>query len=60
MRQVRPTLVVELGFEGVTRSGRHKSGYAVRFPRILRLRPDKPVEEADRVSALQALLEGPP
>ena len=60
VRQVRPTLVVELGFEGVTRSGRHKSGYAVRFPRILRLRPDKPAEEADRVSALQALLEGPP
>lgn len=59
VRQVRPTLVVELGFEGVMRSGRHKSGYAVRFPRILRLRPDKPVEEADRVSALQALLEGP-
>lgn len=58
VRQVRPTLVVELGFEGVMRSGRHKSGYAVRFPRILRLRPDKPVEEADRVSALQALLEG--
>lgn len=57
VRQVRPTLVVELGFEGVMRSGRHKSGYAVRFPRILRLRPDKPVEQADRVSALQALLE---
>ncbi len=57
VRQVRPTLVVELGFEGVMRSSRHKSGFAVRFPRILRLRADKPVEEADRVGALRLLLE---
>ena len=59
VRQVRPTLVVELGFEGVMRSGRHKSGFAVRFPRILRLRQDKPIEQADRVGALRVLLEGP-
>ena len=60
VRQVRPTLVVELGFEGVMRSSRHKSGFAVRFPRILRLRTDKPVEEADRVGALRQLLEPSP
>ena len=60
VRQVRPTLVVELGFEGVMRSARHKSGFAVRFPRILRLRPDKPVEEADQVGALRRLLEAAP
>ncbi len=60
VRQVRPTLVVELGFEGVMRSSRHKSGLAVRFPRILRLRPDKPVEQADRVGALRQLLEAAP
>ncbi len=60
VRQVRPTLVVELGFEGVMRSARHKSSFAVRFPRILRLRPDKPVEEADQVGALRRLLEAAP
>jgi len=60
VRQVRPTLVVELGFEGVMRSSRHKSGFAVRFPRILRLRTDKPVQEADRVGALRQLLEQTP
>lgn len=53
VRQVRPTLVVELGFEGISRSSRHRSGLAVRFPRILRLRLDKPVEEADRISQLE-------
>jgi DNA ligase-1 len=56
VRQVTPSLVMELGFEGVMTSGRHKSGYAVRFPRILRLRPDKTVDQADRFSALEAFL----
>jgi DNA ligase-1 len=60
VRQVAPSLVMELGFEGVMASGRHKSGYAVRFPRILRLRPDKTVAQADCLSALAAFLQVPP
>jgi len=56
VRSVTPTLVFELGFEGIARSARHKSGIAVRFPRILRRRLDKRIEEADTIEALQALL----
>ena len=56
VRSVRPTLVFELGFEGINRSPRHKSGIAVRFPRMLRWRQDKPVEEADTLQTLAALL----
>jgi DNA ligase-1 len=52
VRAVTPTLVVELGFEGIQASPRHKSGIAVRFPRMLRLRWDKPVEEADSIETL--------
>jgi len=59
VRSVRPTLVFELGFEGVNRSSRHKSGIAVRFPRMLRIRHDKPLHEADSLVQLQALLGGP-
>jgi len=58
VRSVRPTLVFELGFEGIAASGRHKSGIAVRFPRMLRLRPDKPLHEADSIETLQALIQG--
>jgi DNA ligase 1 len=56
VRSVRPTLVFELGFEGIARSPRHKSGIAVRFPRMLRWREDKPVDEADTLQTLAALL----
>ncbi|MBA4001782.1 MAG: ATP-dependent DNA ligase, partial [Delftia sp.] len=56
VRSVRPTLVFELGFEGIARSARHKSGIAVRFPRMLRWREDKPVQEADSIDTLAALL----
>ncbi len=56
VRSVRPTLVFELGFEGIARSKRHKSGIAVRFPRMLRWREDKPVAEADSLQTLSALL----
>ncbi|GAA4357835.1 ATP-dependent DNA ligase [Variovorax defluvii] len=56
VRSLRPTLVFELGFEGIARSARHKSGIAVRFPRMLRWREDKPVEEADTLETLAALL----
>ncbi len=56
VRSVKPTLVFELGFEGIARSSRHKSGIAVRFPRMLRWREDKPVDEADTLETLAALL----
>jgi DNA ligase-1 len=56
VRSVKPTLVFELGFEGIAKSSRHKSGIAVRFPRMLRWREDKPVEEADTLETLAALL----
>jgi DNA ligase-1 len=50
-------LVLEVAFEGLNRSQRHKSGVAMRFPRISRLRWDKPAHEADRIETLQALLD---
>lgn len=56
VRSVRPTMVFELGFEGINRSTRHKSGIAVRFPRMLRIRSDKPLHEADTLATLQALM----
>lgn len=56
VRSVTPTLVFELGFEGIALSKRHKSGVAVRFPRMLRWRTDKRVEDADTLATLQGLL----
>jgi DNA ligase-1 len=56
VRSVTPTMVFELGFEGISLSSRHKSGIAVRFPRMLRWRQDKPVAEADTLQTLQTLL----
>jgi DNA ligase-1 len=56
VRSVRPSLVFELGFEGINRSPRHKSGIAVRFPRMLRIRDDKPLHEADTLDTLKVLL----
>ncbi|WP_085656089.1 ATP-dependent DNA ligase [Pseudomonas sp. B11(2017)] len=53
---VTPSLVFELGFEGIALSRRHKSGIAVRFPRMLRWRQDKSVDEADDLATLQNLL----
>jgi DNA ligase-1 len=60
VRMVEPRLVFELGFEGIGRSDRHRAGVALRFPRILRWRRDKPAAEADRLDALEALLRGQP
>lgn len=57
VRSLRPTLVFELGFEGIHRSARHKSGLAVRLPRMRRLCPDKPLHEADTLGHLEALLQ---
>jgi DNA ligase-1 len=56
VRTVKPDLVFELAFEGLNRSNRHKSGIAVRFPRIARWRTDKPPAEADTLDTLRALL----
>ncbi len=58
VRTVTPDLVFELGFEGIQRSNRHKSGIAVRFPRILRWRQDKKAEDADTLETVRALLSG--
>jgi DNA ligase-1 len=58
VRTVEPVLVFELGFEAIQRSTRHKAGLAVRFPRILRWRHDKPAEEADSIASIEAMLEG--
>jgi DNA ligase-1 len=57
VRSVRPTMVFEIGFEGIAQSTRHKAGIAVRFPRILRRRDDKTVEQADTLDTLKGLLE---
>jgi DNA ligase 1 len=59
VRTVKPELVFELAFEGIQRSTRHKSGIAVRFPRILRWRTDKLAEEADSLETIEAMLDGP-
>ncbi len=58
VRSVKPTLVFELGFEGLNPSPRHKSGIAVRFPRMLRIRHDKPLHEADSLLTLRRLMSG--
>ena len=58
VRSVKPTLVFEIGFEGIAASSRHKAGIAVRFPRILRQRDDKAIADADTLDTLKALLTG--
>ena len=56
VRSLKPALVFELAFEGINRSPRHKSGVALRFPRMLRIRHDKPLWQADSLGQLQALV----
>ena len=56
VRRVVPEQVFELAFEGISRSSRHKSGLALRFPRIARWRTDKPASQADRLAQVRALL----
>jgi ATP-dependent DNA ligase len=58
VRTVKPELVFELHFEGIQRSSRHKSGIAVRFPRMARWRTDKKAEEADTIETVRGLLKG--
>jgi DNA ligase-1 len=58
VRSVEPLQVFELAYEGIAAAPRHKSGIAVRFPRILRWRKDKPAAEADTLANLQQVLAG--
>lgn len=57
VRSVTPELVFEIAFEGIAASSRHKSGIALRFPRILRWRKDKPPKEADTLATLREILK---
>ncbi len=57
VRSVRPAHVFEVGFEGIQASPRHKSGIALRFPRILRWRKDKPIQEANTLEDLKQMLQ---
>lgn len=57
VRRVKPELVFEIAFEGIQESPRHKSGIALRFPRMARWRQDKPVTEIDTIDTLRALLQ---
>ena len=56
MREVEKTLVLEIAFDDIQKSKRHKSGLAMRFPRIKRIRWDKPANEADTIENLERLL----
>jgi len=56
-RRVKPTVVLEVAFNNMMRSDRHESGYALRFPRIVRLRPDKSPEEADTIDRVREIFE---
>ena len=56
-RRVEPTVVLEVAFNNIQRSMRHASGYALRFPRIVRLRPDKPLSEIDTLDQVRELYE---
>jgi DNA ligase-1 len=57
VREVERGLVLEIAFDAAQLSNRHKSGVALRFPRVARLRPDKPPEEADRLETLMRMIE---
>ena len=56
-RMVRPEVVLEVAFDSIQHSNRHASGYALRFPRIVRIRDDKPVEEIDTLQRVSELYE---
>ena len=57
VRAVEPGLVLEVAFDSIHRSNRHKSKLAMRFPRVHRIRWDKPAKEADRLDVLEKLVE---
>jgi len=56
-RDVEPTIVLEVAFNNIQRSDRHDSGFALRFPRIVRLRPDKPVAEIDTLARVREIFD---
>ena len=56
-REVEPKIVLEVAFNNMMRSDRHNSGFALRFPRIVRLRPDKLPEEADTIQSVREIFE---
>ena len=56
MRSVAPKLVLEIAFDAINASARHKSGVAMRFPRVARIRWDKPAAEADTLETLKGLI----
>jgi len=56
-RSVEPLVVIEVAFDAIQRSARHRSGFALRFPRIVRLRPDKPVPEIDTLARVEELYD---
>jgi DNA ligase-1 len=56
-REVEPKIVIEVAFNAIMRSDRHNSGYALRFPRVLRLRPDKPPEEVDTLERVREIYD---
>ena len=56
VRTVKPELVFEIAFEGIAASSRHKSGVALRFPRMSRWRQDKTVDEINTLDDLKAML----
>ena len=56
VREVEKTLVLEVAFDSIHESKRHKSGVAMRFPRIARIRTDKPAHEADRIATLRGMI----
>jgi DNA ligase 1 len=56
--EVRPEVVIEVAFNAVMKSDRHESGFALRFPRIVRLRPDKPVDEIDGLTRVEEIYRG--
>ncbi|MBT8364884.1 MAG: ATP-dependent DNA ligase, partial [Deltaproteobacteria bacterium] len=58
VRSVKPELVFEIAFEDIRRSTRHKSGVAVRFPRMARWRTDKEIKDADSLDTITALIDG--
>jgi len=60
VRSVEPVLVLEVAFNNVMRSDRHASGFALRFPRILRIRRDKPVAEIDTLARVEEIYGSQP
>jgi DNA ligase-1 len=54
---VSPDVVLEVGFDGIQRSDRHASGFSLRFPRILKVRDDKTIDECDTLDTVEALFQ---